>query len=95
MSGRLNARQMINDTAHKHGWARVVGDLDGEIWAKGERRIAISYKMFGTPNNYICRYYGKDPSSGINWGVDSAALNDGTLITGRNKKGQIMKLLKA
>lgn len=90
----MNAREAIQKRAEKHGWIRIVGDKDSEIWARNGERIAIHYKMFGTPCNYMLRYYGKDPSLGINWGVETAAHGD-ELITGKNKKKQILERLSS
>lgn len=90
----MNAREAIEKRAEKHGWIRIVGDADGEIWARNEERVVVRYRLFGTPMNYMLRFYGKDPAVGINWGVETAAHGD-QLITGKNKKRQILERLSA
>lgn len=89
----MNARKAIEKRAEKNGWSRIIGDIDGEIWAKGEQRVAINYKMFGAVYNYMCHCRGKDPYSGINWGVETAVLGD-ELVVGKNKKQQILTHLR-
>lgn len=88
-----NAMQAIHDRADKYGWSCIVADVDGVIYAKGGDRVAIKYKMFGTPNNYMLRWYHKDLATGINWGVETAVFG-GELVTGKNKKQQILTYLR-
>lgn len=90
----MNAREAIERRALKHGWYRLIQDTDGEIWARGGDRVVIRYKLFGTPLNYMLKFYGKDQANGINWGVETAAHGD-ELITGKDKKGQILKRLSS
>lgn len=89
----MNVREAVEKTAQKHGWSRIVGDIDGEIWAKGEQRLVVRYKMFGAVNNYMLRYYGKDPRDGVNWGVE-VAFHDDEPFAGKNKKKQILTFLR-
>lgn len=76
----MNARLAIEQRAEQHGWSRIIGNDVGEIWARGEDRIAIRYKMFGTLRN------------GVGWGVE-LAMHGGDILPGKNKKGQILRLL--
>lgn len=89
----MNAMEAIDKRAEKHGWQCIVSDLDGRIYAKGEQRVAVKYKMFGAVVNYMCRFYGKDQHSGVNWGIETAVLHD-ELVTGKNKKQQVLTYLR-
>lgn len=89
----MNARDAIKYRAEKNGWSRIVGDVDGEIWARGGDRVVVKYKLYGNYNNYMCRFYGiENPYHGVNYGVETAVHGD-KLITGKNKKGQVLKAL--
>ena len=73
-------RPAIEQQAERHGWVRIVGDTDGEIWARGGERIVVYYRMFGTLRN------------GVGLGIELAIHGD-EVLTGKNKKGQVLRLL--
>jgi len=88
-----NARMLIALRAKKHGWSPIVEDEDGVIYVKGDQRVVIKYKMFGAVVNYMCKFYGKSPNSGINWGIEHAYFGD-TKVVGKNKKQQVLTYLR-
>lgn len=89
----MNVRDAVEQRAARHGWKNIVADEDSEIWARGGDRVVIRYKMFGTPNNYMLRYYGHAARyAGINWGIETAFHGDQP-VTGKNKKGQVLRIL--
>jgi len=76
----------------------------------GAQLLAITYRLYGSTGSMrLCRYHGKDPNDGVNWGVESATLRwleedltkaEGDVwkvrhtFTGKNKKGQLIKFAK-
>jgi hypothetical protein len=106
MTVRLNAMSAIIKEFRDRDWRVVVNNhprrpgptltLQRTFW-----EVRVQFRLFGAVNNYLCRYYGKDPESGINWGVESASLwtldPEDTVgwvkhhdFVGKNKKGQLI-----
>lgn len=56
--------------------------------------MAIRYRLYGSQGSQrLCRWYGKDDGRHVNWGIETAVHGD-ELITGKNKKGQVLACLK-
>lgn len=107
----MNATEAIAKAATHAGWslqhAEVIGSRAQNRYAKGRHWLFIQYKLYGTPVNYMLRYYGKDPADGINWGIETAHIKMPLLDTGddeiwvtthifegANKKRQVLAYLK-
>lgn len=104
----MNAADAIHDAFTRAGWTQVMNDDAGQNlhvrYMEGTQMVEISYRLYGSGNSYLMRYYGKDPLEGINWGVERATLrwwqenNQGNetwqvmhRFEGKNKKGQLVK----
>ena len=112
----MNAMQAIHQALTANGWVgHSINDTDigrtvEYLQKGGTQLLSITYRLYGGHGSMrLCRYYGKDPNDGINWGVESATLRwldddltkaEGDVwkvchtFTGKNKKGQLVKFAK-
>lgn len=108
----MNAADAIQASAVRHGWKMIYRDTTDTSsgraslilsYQKGDLVLRLYYRLFGTPVNYMLKFYGKDPHGGINWGVEHAQVDRVSLqedpaiakvFIGAKKKAQILRWLK-
>ena len=80
----MNATEMIAKAASRAGFQEFqchTTEHTMTVSYAGDRDILhVQYRMFGTPNNYMCRWYGYDDNRGINWGVERAWVKTHTAL---------------
>lgn len=105
----MNATELIAKAATHAGWHHHLVDTGSRlagIYVKNDTLLLIRYRLFGAGVNYMCRFYGKDPRTGINWGIESAHVKMRThmppgerwvtehVFEGANKKRQVLAYLR-
>lgn len=105
----MNATEQIAEAATRAGWHHHLTDNGSRlagVYIKDDVMLLVRYRLFGAPVNYMCRFYGKDPGSGVNWGIESAHVKTRVdkapaelwlttaIFEGAKKKNQVLAYLR-